>query len=293
MKYFRLFRGKIDVVIDQVHGIPYLTPFYVKEKKLIYIHEVAGAIWNIMYPLPIVLLGRFCENTMFLIYKILGIKFIANSPSTAADLIAKLGIKKENITIVNYGVTAPLIDAVPEKGKNFTIMYLNRIVKMKGIERGLKTFQIVKRSIPSARFQVVGRGEESYIEYLKELCTQLGIASSVDFLGFIDGEAKYELLGKAHVLYNPSYLEGWGLVNIEANRMGTPVVAFRVKGCSDSVKEGVSGYLAEDDNLEEVAYNILKVKNTPDLRQTALEYSRQFDWDLQAKKFYENLSVLL
>ncbi len=292
-KYFKSFRGNIDVVIDQVHGIPYLTPFYVKEKKIVYIHEVAGAIWKLMYPLPVVLLGRICENTMFLIYKILGIKFIANSPSTASDLVNKLGIKKEHITIVYYGVTAPLINVVPEKNKDFTIVYLNRIVKMKGIERGLKTFQLVKKSIPSARFQVVGRGEDSYITYLKQLCEDLGISDSVDFLGFLDGTEKFELLGKAHVLYNPSYLEGWGLVNIEANRMGTPVVAFKVKGCTDSVKDAVSGYLADDDNLDQVASNILRVKNNPDLCRTALEYSRQFDWDLQARTFYENLSVLL
>lgn len=289
IKYFKLFRGHIDVVIDQVHGIPYLTPLYVKEKKVVYIHEVAGAIWHIMYPFPVVLLGRFCESVMFLVYRLFNVHFVANSPSTEADLLSKLKIEQKNISTVFYGVTAPVLPEVPQKPEVFTMIYLNRLVKMKGIERGLKVFQLVKAHIPSARFQVVGRGEDGYVNFLKDYCSELGILDSVDFLGFIDGSEKFDLLGKAHVLINPSYLEGWGLVNIEANRMGTPVVAFNVRGCSDSVQHGVSGYLSDDDDLEGMASNILKLQNDTELCQKALEYSKQFDWDRQAKIFYEVL----
>ena len=56
---FKDYKNNVDVVIDQVHGLPFLTPLYVKNKKIImYIHEVAGEIWTKMYPFPIGTIGR-------------------------------------------------------------------------------------------------------------------------------------------------------------------------------------------------------------------------------------------
>jgi len=287
--YLKSLKGKIDVVIDQVHGLPYMTPLYVSEKKIIYIHEVAGSIWNIMYPIPISTIGRILERIFFLPYKLKNIKFIANSPSTFNDLISKLFINQKNICVVPYGVTAPSNESVSEKNKKFTVVFLNRVVKMKGIERGLKAFQKVVNQIPDAELHVIGRGEQSYIDYLKIMCKELKIENNVMFLGFIDGEEKFKLLSSAHVLMNPSHLEGWGLVNIEANRMGTPVVAFRVRGCVDSVVDNISGFLCDDDDIDSMSDNIIKAGNDVQLRKSAISYSNKFDWDLQAQSFFSEL----
>jgi glycosyltransferase involved in cell wall biosynthesis len=287
--YFKEFRNKVEIVIDQVHGIPYLTPLYVKEKKIIYIHEVAGNIWNIMYPFPINLLGRLLERLLFVPYKIQNIKFIANSPSTKADLVDKVGIKESNIEIVNYGLSAPSEPDIKPKEDNLTVVYLNRIVKMKGIERGIKAFSKVVQKIPNARLWIIGTGEEVFISQLKNLVDELGIASSVDFLGFRDGKEKFDLLSRAHVLMNPSYLEGWGLVNLEANRMETPAVVFKVRGCVDSVNDGVSGYICEDDNLDEMAEKIIEASENKELRKTSFIHSQKYSWDKQGDIFYLNL----
>lgn len=289
-KYLTTLKGRIDVVIDQVHGIPYLTPLYVKEKKAVYIHEVAGAIWDIMYPIPINWLGKIVEKLFFSFYK--DTYFIANSQSTCKDLGEKLKISSNNIGMVQYGVTAPINNNVPQKEKELTVVYLNRIVKMKGIERAIESFSLLLNIYPKAQMWVIGTGEEAYINTIKNLVAKLSIGKSIHFLGFVDGDKKFELLGKAHVLVNPSYLEGWGLVNIEANRMATPVVAFKVKGCVDSVIEGVSGYLTEDNDVKQFTQNIIKAYNNETLRKTSLEYSQQFYWSVQAKKFYETLETL-
>jgi glycosyltransferase involved in cell wall biosynthesis len=293
-KYLSKHRGNVDIVIDQVHGIPYLTPLYVKEKIAVYIHEVAGEIWGIMYPLPIRILGQTIEKIIFFIYKIFNINFIANSNSTFTDLVEKVGIKKELIQIAPYGVTAPhtKFETLPLKEKELTVVYLNRIVKMKGIERGLKVFAKVNKEIPNSKMWVIGKGEEEFISQLSKQVTELGLDNHVEFVGFKDGEEKYNMLGKAHVLMNPSYLEGFGLVNIEANRMGTPAVVFNVRGCRDSVQNGINGLLAENDDLEAMAENIKKLYTSLDLRKTSWEYSNQFDWDIQAEIFYKKLEEI-
>ncbi len=286
--YFTKFRNKIDIVIDQVHGIPYLTPLYVIEKKIIYIHEVAGAIWDLMYPFPINLIGRFFERLFFLPYS--DIKFIANSNSTKKDLIEKVKIQNKNIKIINYGVSAPKNELVGVKESVFTVMYLNRIVKMKGIERGLKSFAKVVKKIPQAKLWVVGTGEQIYLNELKTLVNDLNLANNVVFKGFVDGKDKFDLLSRSHVLINPSYLEGWGLVNIEANRMGTPAVVFNVRGSIDSVVDGVNGYICPNDDLDCFSEKIIEAGNNDALRKSAIDYSQKFDWDLQADKFYEELN---
>ncbi len=292
IRYLTKYKNKIDVVIDQAHGIPYLTPLYVKEKKVVYIHEVAGTIWNIMYPLPIKLLGHLSEKIIFPIYNHYKIKFIANSPSTYNDLINVFKLDKNNIKIIPYGVTAPLIDKPQTKAQDLTIIYINRLVKMKGIERCLVIFSKILQKQPSAKLLVLGRGEDAYVQELKSQANKLGITHKVEFLGHIDGQEKFDLLAKSHVLINASYLEGWGLVNIEANRMGTPVVAFKVKGCVDSVQDGISGYLSVDNDLEDMTNNILRIHNNIQLQQSSIDYAKQFDWDLQAHVFYEYLTTI-
>jgi len=285
--YFSHFKGKIDVVIDQIHGLPYVTPLYVKEKVVAYIHEVAGPIWDYEFPFPINIVGKTLEKTILkLFYK--KTVFITVSPSTKRDL-TDLGLPEKNINIVFNGVSFPPNENA-QKDKDFIVVFLNRLVKMKGIERGLKAFSILKESLPTAKMWIIGTGKSAYQEKLKKICYDLNIADAVSFFGRPHDQEKYDLLSKAHVLINPSYKEGWGLVNIEANRCQTPVVAFNVKGNRDSVKQGVSGFLVKDNDLAAMAEAILKVKaQGPKLRQSALEYSRQFDWDKSAKEFYKIL----
>jgi len=294
-RYFLNYRGKIDIVIDQVHGIPFLTPFYVKEKKVVYMHEVAGEIWKIMYPFPIKSIGYFIEEILLKIYRVLKIKFIVNSESTENDLISKIGVPKENIKIIYYGVSAPKTEfsSLPKKEKNLQLVYLNRIVKMKGIERGLRVFELVHKKIPDSKFVIIGKGEDKYIDKIKELINTLDIANKIKFVGFIDGYKKFEILGKSHLLINPSYLEGFGLVNIEANRMGTPAIVFNVRGCKDSVKDGISGKISPDDDIENMAENITKNYQSKKLRKSSWEYSNKFDWENQADIFLKELERIV
>lgn len=283
--YLTRFKGKVDVVIDEVHGLPYLTPLFVKEKIVVYIHEIAGEIWDLMYPFPINKIGRFFEKIIFLPYKktsFVGTKIVAE------DLVA-LGIPKKNINLVNYGVTAPDTKKVPKKNNNLTIVFLNRLVKMKGPERAIEIFKLVNKKDKNAKLIFVGRGEEEYEKGLMSFARKLDIDKNIEFKGFVSTEEKFKILGQSHVLINASFKEGWGLVNIEANRMGTPVVAFKVKGNTTTVRDGVSGFLFSENEHQQMADKIVELRNNTLIRQSSLEYSRQFDWYKVSNQFYEVL----
>ena len=95
------------------------------------------------------------------------------------------------------------------------------------------------------------------------------------------------MLARSHVLINPSIHEGWGLVNIEANSMGIPVVAYSSAGLVDSVKVGESGIICDENTPETLAKNIQKILNDKNLYQKlskgSISWSKNFSWEKSRK----------
>src|SRR5258708_23633911 len=95
------------------------------------------------------------------------------------------------------------------------------------------------------------------------------------------------MLERAHVMINPSNREGWGLVNIEANAMGTPVVAYNSPGLVDSVNDGVSGMICKENSPEDLANNVYRIlgdeKSYKKLQNGAINWSYKFDWNVSKK----------
>ena len=82
----------------------------------------------------------------------------------------------------------------------------------------------------------------------------------VKYWGYVSQLKKFELLSRAHLLINSSSREGWGLVNIEANAVGTPVVSYRSAGLVDSVKDGVSGVVVKDNTPLKLAETVDEIQ---------------------------------
>jgi glycosyltransferase involved in cell wall biosynthesis len=91
---------------------------------------------------------------------------------------------------------------------------------------------------------------------------------------------------RAHCLLVPSVREGWGLVVIEANSVGTPAVAYDVPGLRDSVQDGVTGLLAPDGEPDELARRAIAMVEDPvlqqDMSRKALDWAEGFSWDATA-----------
>jgi glycosyltransferase involved in cell wall biosynthesis len=280
LEYFKNFKGKIDVVIDQSHGFPFLTPLYVTEKKILFIHEYADIIWDKMFNFPINKIGKFLENLILNLYtKLLT---VTCSNGTKNDLVEKIGFNEKNITIVNYATNLKPLKKPIKKYDIFTILYLNRVVKMKRPDAAIRIFAKLVSKVKIAQLIIIGKYEEEYFRELINLAENLNVKDKIIFKGHM-AEERVEFLQKSHILINTSVKEGWGIVNIEANSQGTPVVAFNVEGCRESVKNGVSGYIA--DTEDEFVEKILKLKEE-NLQQSSIEYSKQFNYDDKSEDFW-------
>lgn len=281
--------GDYDLIVDQFHGIPFFTPLYVRKPILAVIQETARKVW-FLNPLPwplnwlVGIMGFFSEPFIFLLYK--NVPFMTGSDSAKVDL-AKFGINSANITVVPHGVIVKKPHPLPKKEQLWTIVYLGVLSKDKGIEDALRCFRILKNH-GRFNFWVMGRSETTaYSEKIKRLVEKLGLENKVKFWGFVSPQQKFQLLARAHLLINPSIREGWGLVNIEANSLGTPVVAYNSLGLVDSVKDGVSGVLCQLNTPEELAREMVKIVNNHKLyqrlQQGAKSWASNFSWEASVK----------
>ena len=284
--YFISKRTKFDLVVDEFHGIPFFTPLYVKTRKLAFIHEVAKDVWKLNpWPKPYNLIPAFfgskLEPWIFrLFYR--RIHFMTVSNSTRDDLV-DLGIPKKNITVIANGVKLYLPKRLPSKETLKTAICLGAISENKGTFNALKVFAEMERKDDSWQYWIVGRGTNEHIKRLKDLSRELGIYNKLKIWGYVSDKKKFELLARAHILINPSVHEGWGLVNIEANSLGIPVVGYNVHGIRDSVKNGKTGVLVVKGDFRQLAKEALSLVNDKRryerFSQEAKKWSKNFSWE--------------
>ncbi len=296
-----LFKKKesFDLVIDEFHGIPFFTPLYVRTKKLAFIHEVTKEVWKLnpwSKPFNIIpaIIGSSLEPLVFK-YIYSKINFMTVSQSTKKDLVA-WGIKQNNITVVHNGVAIHKLKKKPSKETRKTLIYLGALSRDKGIEDALKVFSSIAGIEDDWQFWVVGKSDPRYLKRLKLLSESLGISKKVRFWGFVDEKKKFELLSRSHLAINTSIREGWGLVNIEANSVGLPVLAYDVSGSRDSVKQGETGFLSSPGNNNELAVNALKLINHKNLYQRmqnqAIIWGKNFSWKKSSRQSLNLLKKL-
>ncbi len=248
--YTLLFGNKYDVIIDEIHAIPFLTPLATRTPKIAFIHEVAGTIWDYMAPFPISTIGKIFEKVYFHFYK--SVTFWTDSNSTIEEL-EQMGIPKSNCVAIPCPIYKKEIKNITKKEKNPTFIFVSRVVAMKGIKDVITSFWYILNELPSSQLYIVGSGETRYINYLKKYIHNLHIEQHIRFMGKLDENSKLALMKKSHILLHASVKEGWGLVVLEAASQGTPSVVYNVPGLKDVVKHDKTGYLVKENTPKQLA----------------------------------------
>lgn len=276
--------SKFDVVIDEIHGIPFFTPLYVRTKKVVLICEVAGDLWPRMFGPFFGLIGRLIEK-FYLNFVYKNATFLTISNSTKEELI-KEGVRGP-ITVLPMGLSVPEKINIPAKEKNPTLIYVGRLTKSKGIEDAILATKIISKKYTSIDFWVVGSGEKEYEEYLKKMAKKNSVESKIKFFGFVPEKRKFELMARAHVLVAPSMKEGWGLTVPEGGRVQTPAVGYNVEGLREVIIDNKTGYLASPGNFRDLADKITKMLEDKSsyikFAKAAKELSLSYNWGNTAK----------
>ena len=276
----RFSREGYDIVIDEINTRPFLTPKFVDngEQVVALIHQLAREYWFYETPFPISYIGYYLLEDRWL-KNYVDVPTVTVSESTKQDLL-DLGFK--SVFVVPEGLNFTPLREVPEKEEFPVVVYAGRLKRAKRPDHAIRAFKIVKEEVPSAELWVIGDGP-----FRKDLERMAG--EGVRFFGGLSNDERRRLLERAWVLVNPSVREGWGLNVVEANALGTPCVAYDVAGLRDSVKNGETGVLVPDGDVEALADAIVEVLVDEGLRErlsrSALEWSKKFSWDKTAEEF--------
>jgi glycosyltransferase involved in cell wall biosynthesis len=128
------------------------------------------------------------------------------------------------------------------------ILFLGRLHPVKGIDLLIKSFAHLNQ--PHVKLKIAGftePREAAYQAHLQQLIDEAGLAESVEFLGAVRGNQKWDLFRKAWVFCLPSYSEVIGLVNLEAAACRTPVITTHITGLGASWMEN-GGILIEPES---------------------------------------------
>lgn len=160
------------------------------------------------------------------------------------------------------------------------VVSVGRLVEFKGFEYGLRAFAETLRVVPNAHYDICGDGPLR--ASLEALAKQLGIASHVRFHGALSRPNVQGLMSQAWVFLLPGVVdqqgqcEAQGVVLLEAQASGVPVVASRVGGIPEVVVDGETGALVESKNVAETAERLVALLSDAALRDRYGAAARAF-----------------
>ena len=177
--------------------------------------------------------------------------------------IPDLSVEKENI-ILSIGRIQE------QKGQLQTIEFLNNFKK---IQNDFKCYFVGGPS---------GKHGNEYLHELKQTIKDFNLDKHVEFLGDLPQTEIIELFKKAKLLIHTSKFETFGLVAIEANTMGVPVLTTNNGSLMEIIENNKNGYLSEnliDSNVNNFVNNLFNnVTKYEEIHLSCIEKSKKYDW---------------
>jgi glycosyltransferase involved in cell wall biosynthesis len=295
-QYFQKFKGNVDVVIEEAIGgqrFPFFSTLYVIKPLVAVWHQRNSKIFREQYALPLAEGLSFLELLQARLYRN---RTIVTPSRGAREQVLLLGFKRENVKVVYDGVPLDFLENGSSSKRQNVIVCLGKIRRYKRPDHAILALaNIVKVSNTQCRLVIAGKVSEIDRVYLVELnnfAKKLGVSDQVDFKLNISEEEKIGLLKTAKVLVQPSPVEGFSIVVIEANACGTPVVVSDgVPG--DVVVNGYNGFMYPFGNIEKFSAltNQLLSDNTvwEKMSSNAHYWAHNFTW----KKSSDELNKVL
>ncbi len=291
---------KFDLIIEDMNKMPFMTPKWADVPVIAQVHHFFGqTIWLefpwYLFPFPLYVMWG--ERRALNLYARESTPIISVSESTAKDMVGK-GVKRDNISIIYNGIFTRVFhpDDSVARFETPTIVYLGRIKTYKRVDVIIRAMHAIRERVPGARLVIIGSGDG--LPALRKLADTLSLSDQiVKFAGFVSEEEKVEYLRRSWVAVNTSPKEGWGIVGMEAQACGTPVVVSDAPGLRESVIDGETGYLFDFGDVAGLADKVSHLLESPELRaemgKKASVWASKFTWDKAADETHELISRIL
>ncbi len=176
---------------------------------------------------------------------------------------------------------------------NPSLLTVGHVSPRKGQHRMIKALRDVKKQFPEVVYHIVGIPLDK--ENLENIASELGVRDRIVFHGAIAEHSdlwSYYNASDIFILLSENQpngdVEGFGIVALEANALGTPVIGAKYCGVEEAVNNGISGVLVDGNNAEEIVQAIdFCTKNQEILKATCQEWAKTHDWEIIGKRFLE------
>jgi phosphatidylinositol alpha-1,6-mannosyltransferase len=282
-----LFSGLASYFIYKLFKIPYIIVGHGEEFS-IYYHDSS----KIKYRLSKVILSNADS-------------IICNASSTEEILNKHYDIERIKMVVIHpvVDIGESSLDIRTAKQNKELLIGNNRMVlmtgrlweKRKGFDTGIIAFSKASRLFDNIRLIIAGPGDNTY---LKEVASQSGVQDLVFFTGLVDRNTLLSYYATCDIFLMPNKTldngdaEGFGIVFLEANLFGKPVIGGNSGGAIDAVEDGVSGILVNGDDVESVVDALVKLLSDDALREKMGQLARERVWNqfnnaVQFKRFKE------
>ena len=184
-----------------------------------------------------------------------------------------------------------LLERYNLRGKK-VLMTLGRLVsheRFKGFDELLELLPDLVLDVPNIMYMIIGGGDDR--NRLEEKARTLGIADRVVFTGFIPEEEKAGYYRLADVYIMPSRAEGFGFVFLEAMACGIPVIASKIDGSCEAVRNGELGTLVDPNKPAEIKRGIINCLINP--RHVSSDELSNFSYERYIQRCHGILNAMI
>lgn len=201
--------------------------------------------------------------------------FVAISPYVI-DELREMGVhgKIKNIFQINNPIDNSFFDVTPNHDNNM-IFYPARITKRKNQLAAIHAIELVKNNVDNFKLIFTGGSDEGYLEQINDAINEKGLTEFVEYLGKVSRDEILELYSKASIIYLLSNQETQPMSILEAMSTRKPVIASNIKSNEYLVKEGVTGYLVNSNDLKKIAEHTIELLNNKKKRIEMGECARK------------------
>jgi len=227
----------------------------------------------------------------------------------SARQLSRRGLPQKQIRVIYGGVNPDqfTLATTPDEQLNRKLdpnnqpilLTVSRLVRRKGHSQVIAALPQIVREVGPVKYVIVGSGPEE--QELHRLAGEYGTEDCVEFLGEVDDRELSALYQTADVFVMPSRdlygqpIEGLGLVYLEANLCGLPVIAGDTGGVSDAVVDGETGLLVNPEDPAAIASAIIRLLGDRDLAAQLAARGRarvleEFTWERVATRCHRALT---
>jgi len=214
-----------------------------------------------------------------------------------------------HVEVINQGISFAMYEQVRPAILPDETQYILTVATMKsrkGFHVAIPAFARVHNKHPELKYVIVAKRKEGniYLQSILKLVEDHHLQQAILWKEGLSEEELISLYQHARVFFlpsvslkDPAYFEGFGSVYLEAQSCGTPVVTSRGGGQEDAMIDGETGYLIDEENVDQAEAALERLVEDPALRarmsSSARAFAQRMDWSHVLDSYYERFERIL